>query len=150
MLSQFLFLIVLFALVVAFDQNPTKVKTDEIEGIICTNYADWKSITGAKEFWMPSKQEVLKAEQRIQEHLKTNTERYADLWKKLPAYKRQYVGIIVNDRKRIFCNFFCFPDGPPSEKPMIVFDGGTCFFHIEYDVSDKNCYEFKANASAAH
>lgn len=66
----------------------------------------------------------------------------------LPEYKRQYVGIVVDGHKRIFCNFFCADDLPLSDKPFVVFDGGEWFFRIQYDLEDKKCYHFNANGYA--
>jgi hypothetical protein len=133
---------------VGFAQDSTTVKTDKTEGIICTNFSDWKFMVTAREFWTPTKAEVLQAEEQIEEHLKSNPNRYRALWRKLPDYKRQYLGIVVAGHKRIFCNFFCWTDRPLSDKPVFVFDGGECFFRIEYDLKDKKCYNFNANGEA--
>ncbi len=134
-----------------FSQDSVTVKTDKIDGIIYTNFADWKPLVQATEFWTPTKEEVLKAEEKIEEYLRSDPARYAELWRKLPNYKRQYVGIIVNGHKRIFCNFFCSKTFFPSEYlsvPLVVDDGGECFFRIEYDLGDKKCYNFNANGNA--
>ncbi len=143
-----LILTVVLLITTAAAQKPVIVKTDKINGIICTNFSDWKSLVTAKKFWTPTKEEVLKAEEKIEAHLKANPKAYADLWTKIPKYKRQYLGIVVNGHKRIFCNFFCLLEGPLTDKPFIVFDGGACFFRIEYDLNDKKCYDFQANGTA--
>jgi hypothetical protein len=133
-----------------FGQESGKVKTDKIEGIICANVSDWKLMVTAKEIWTPTREEVLKAEEKVEDHLKNNPLSYAaDLWRQLPDYKRQYVGIIVGGHKRIFCNFFCWTERPLTEKPVFVLDGGECFFRIEYDLEDKKCYNFNANGYAS-
>src|SRR6185295_9968804 len=128
-----------------------RVKTDKIDGNIYTNFADWKPLVQATEFWTPTKEEVLKAEQKIEEYLRSDSARHVDLSRKLPNYKRQYVGIIVNGHKRIFCNFLCSSAFFLSEYvfvPIVVDDGGECFFRIEYDLVDKKCYNFNANGNA--
>lgn len=129
-------------------QESMTVKTDRSEGIICTNFSDWNFMLKGVEFWTPTKAQALKAEEKIKEHLKDNSPSDApDLWRDLPKYKRQYVGIIVNGHKRIFCNFYRW-NKPLSPKPIFVFDGGANFFRIEYDLEDEKCYNFKTNGYA--
>ncbi len=129
-------------------QDSKTVKTDKIEGIICTNVADWKFMVKAKEFWTPRKEDVLKAEEKIEDHLRNNTVGHApDLWRRLPDYQRQYVGIVIDGRKRIFCNFLCSKQKPLTARPVLVFDGGECFFTIVYDLGDQKCYNFKTSGS---
>ena len=131
-----------------FGQESKTIKTERIEGVICTNFSDWTFMVKAKEFWTPTKEQVMKAEEKIEEYLKNNPVSNAhDLWRKLPDYKRQYVGVIVDGHKRIFCNFYCW-NKRLSDKPVFVFDGGACFFRIEYDVDNQKCYNFETNGDA--
>ena len=53
------------------------------------------------------------------------------------GWLRQYVGIVRNDHRYIYGNFF--PNEPDfdagwKDKPMVVCDGGPAFFGVEYDV----------------
>ena len=129
-------------------QESMTIKTDEVEGLICTNFSEWKFILKEKDFWTPTKAQALKAEERIKEHLKNKPLSYVpDLWRKLPKYKRQYVGIIVNGHKRIFCNFYR-SDEPLSDKPFFEFDGPYVCFWIEYDIEDQKCYNFEYSGYA--
>ena len=134
----------------AVGQDSRNIKTDKIEGIICTNFAAWRSVVATTEFWTPTNDDVLAAETQIEAYLKTKSKnlRTTDLWRKLPDYKRQYVGIMVKGHKRIFCRFFCRFPGPLNDKAFRVEDGGECFFRIEYDLDDQQCYNFEANAYA--
>ncbi len=145
-------LLSLFLLVIATTacgQDSRSVKTDKVNGLICTNFADWKSMVKATEFWTPTKDDVLTAEDQIEAYLKKDSKFHTpDLWRKLPEYKRQYIGIVVNGHQRIFCNFFCWSQLPLNEKPVFVFDGGECFFRIQYDLDEKTCYDFNANGVA--
>ena len=98
--------------------------------------------------WIPTKEQVLEAEERIEQYLKENPNKKSpDLWRKLSKYKRQYVGIVVDGHKRIYCNFYC-SDEPLSSKPYFVADGGDCYFQIEYDLKDKDCYNLIVNGEA--
>jgi hypothetical protein len=70
-----------------------------------------------------------------------------DLWQKLPRYKRQYVGFVINGHKRIFCNFYCSEESL-SCKPVVYEDGGDCFFQIEYDVEKEQVDKISINGEA--
>ena len=120
-----------------FAQDSRTVKADTIDGLICTNFSDWKFMVNATEFWTPTKEDVLATENQIEAYLKKDSKFHTpDLWRKLPKYKR------------IFCNFFCWSHRPLDDKPVFVFDGGECFFRIQYDLDDKQCYDFNANGDA--
>jgi hypothetical protein len=141
--------LVLLMTAATFAQDSRTIKTDTIDGLICTNFADWKFMVRATEFWTPTKDDVLAAENQIEAYLKKDSKFHtSNLWRKLPEYKRQYVGIVVNGHKRIFCNFFCWSHRSLDDKPVFVFDGGECFFRIQYDLDDKQCYDFNANGYA--
>jgi hypothetical protein len=134
---------ILVATVVASGQDTRTIKTEKINGLICTNVTDWKSVVKATEFWTPTKEDVLAAEDQITAYLKKNPKFHMpDLWRKLPEYSRQYLGIVVNGHRRIFCTFFCSADLPLTDKPFVEFDGGECFFRVQYDVDEKQCYDF--------
>jgi len=121
------------------------VKTDKVDGIICTNWAEWKFISKNKEFWTPTKEQVLQAEEGIEQNLKDNPPRESpNLWRKFSKYKRQYLGITVDGHKRIYCNFYCSGE-PLSEHPVFYDDGGDCFFHVQYDVEEQKCYALSIN-----
>jgi len=129
-------------------QESVIIKTDKIEGIICENLTEWKFIFENKELWIPTKEEILEAEEKIEQYLKDNpSKRSPELWRKLSKYKRQYVGVVVDGHKRIFCNFYC-SDKPLDSKPYLVSDGGDCYFQIEYDLKDKDCYSLLINGEA--
>lgn len=88
--------------------------------------------------WQPSVGEIVSA----LDHLKHDH----SLWvgkgtpdlKPWREYRFQYYGIHGNGRRIIFLNAFCsrFWDRAPNwrTEPVIVFDGGSCFFHATFDV----------------
>ena len=129
-------------------QESVTIKTDKFEGIICANLSDWKNLLENKELWIPTKEQVFESEERIEQYLKDNPNKKSlNLWQELSKYKRQYVGIVVDGHKRIFCNFYC-SDEPLSSKPYFVSDGGDCYFQIEYDLNNKNFYNLIVNGEA--
>lgn len=99
-------------------------------------------------FWTPTLAEVTELEQKLPDYL---LQRLGDqpynpwgtgsaaipLWKKAPLYKRQYVGVTKEGVHVIHVIFFCALDfGRPYNwhvYPLVVFDGGDCFFRIDYD-----------------
>ncbi|MFC1588209.1 hypothetical protein ACFL54_07860 [Planctomycetota bacterium] len=64
-----------------------------------------------------------------------------DLLAKFRAYKRQYVGIYADGKKRIFINFFdseAFSDETNwKNNPIVVDDGGDAFFQVQFDLASK-------------
>lgn len=128
------------------DKTFEMVKTERFEGVIISREKG-KSFAASDKFWTPSKRDVLKLEEKIGEYLKKAASPASpDLWSKLPAYKRQYVGIVKNERKIIFTNFFC--DSITSRlrdtmgidwksRPLGIEDGGDCFFNVWYDVDSE-------------
>ena len=54
----------------------------------------------------------------------------------LTAYRVQYVGIVRDGRQVIFTNFFCDTFGVDwRTQPVIVDDGGGCYFVVEFDLA---------------
>ena len=77
-------------LIPCFAQKPIIIKTDEFEGIICTNFSEWSYLNKDKSFWFPSREQVLEAEAAISKYLKEKKpEQSPKLWQKLSHYKRQ-------------------------------------------------------------
>src|ERR1700750_3259893 len=64
---------VLLLVTTVVGQDSRNIKTDKIEGVICTNFAAWKSIVPATEFWTPTKDDVLAAEPQIEAYLKRDS-----------------------------------------------------------------------------
>ncbi len=130
------------------NQSSHKIETEKVKGIICTDAKQWEFTFKGKEFWTPTKEQVLDAEAEIERVLKDKPPAESpDLWQKLPLYKRQYVGIIINGHKRIFCNFYCTEE-PLDCKPVLYADGGDCFFKIEYDVEGRKVEKLEINGNA--
>jgi len=68
----------------------------------------------------------------------------------LSKYRCQYFGIIVDGKKRLYCNYFRRGEWDRDWKtdPVIVMDGGNYFFQLEYDVESKQCLNFVVNGVA--
>jgi hypothetical protein len=123
-------------------------------------------------FWTPTESEIAKIEAIIPLTLKRALEEpdeLADLVgsngkdfarQEIPkilanysVYARQYAGIVVNGKRRIWCNFFDRrhveqqPDGW-RRSWLVVFDGGSSYWRIECEVDTGRCTDFNSNAYA--
>jgi len=110
-------------------------------------------------FWQPSIDDVASAEDCIRQFLvsaqdSANLDAYqresvAFILKNLAQYRRQYVGIVVDGEKRIWCNLF-FSDSFPNWQhvPVAVEDGGKHFWQIEYLVLEDECTNFYLHGEA--
>ena len=132
------------------NQSAITIETDKVKGIICTDAKQWEFMFKGKELWAPTKEQVLEAETEIERFLKDKPPvQSPNLWQKLPRYKRQYVGFIIDGHKRIFCNFYCSRlEEPLTCKPVMVADGGDCFFQLEYDVEGEKVEKLQINGVA--
>jgi len=121
---------------------------DEITGVILpiTNehIASWLADTKG---WMPTKAIIKKAEPVILTYIKDSDE---EIFNKLDSYRCQYVGIINEGKKRIYCNFFWLTDEEKDwhTNPVFVVDGGNWYFQIEYDVDTEKCLSISVNGEA--
>jgi hypothetical protein len=136
------------------------VQTDAAEGVIVPEQkgAEFGLLHARNqppsEYWTPTEQDVLKLEENLAAYLKKAApERAPNLWTKLPDYKRQYVGIVVGGRKRIYANFVCnsavaehFADW--KSRPAQMLDGGACYFQVDYDVGSGELSDLQVNGEA--
>lgn len=131
------------------------IKTEEFEGVIFPRQKgkDFvRAFTGAdeREFWTPSRANVLRLERKIEAYLKKAAARRSpNLWSKLSTYKRQYAGFVRNGRRMIFANFFCESLNTDwKTTPIAVADGGDCFFNVLYDVDSATFSDLQINGEA--
>jgi len=132
------------------DEKPSIIKIQEFDGVIFS--ADSTDIIFDTEriidgYWSPSEEDVHAAEAAIHNFIKVSQ---PEIFTRLHKYGRQYFGIIVKGRKRIYCNFFMNPKEFPYRFSQFVFvlDGGNYYFRIEYDVDSKTCLNFLSNGEA--
>lgn len=97
--------------------------------------------------WKPSEAIIKKAQPVILEYIKNSDEK---IFKNLDQYRCQYFGIIINGKRRIYCNFFWLPEYGENwrSNPVIVDDGGNWYFQLEYDIETGNCLNFSVNGEA--
>lgn len=118
----------------------TPVSGDGYAGVIvdaesAAEFAGWlhgdEILTG----WEPTADDIAALEAALPGFLKTAPQAKPDLWERLPTYKRQYAGFIdATGHTFILVNAFCdasFADW--QSEPVLVLDGGDCFFQVDYD-----------------
>ena len=142
----------------------TLIETPEYTGVIISE-------SGASEFsylfdeasttfWEPSIDDISRAEKCIKQFLVSvqnnpdldtyQKEKLAFIVENLETYRRQYVGIVVDGEKRIWCNSFYSADSFPNWQrvPVDVDDGGNRFWQIEYILLKDECINFYVHGEA--
>jgi hypothetical protein len=111
--------------------------------------------------WTPTPEQTQKALLSIQSYLDhpdtTNRWKKAEIKKILAnvkKYRVQFVGVVHDGRKVIWCNFFPVPYNGEDhfkywkQEKVEVMDGGFSFWQIYYDPSADKCLEFASNGYA--
>lgn len=131
------------------------IKTEKFEGVIIPREKAgemMKAFSGIeeKETWTPDKAEVLQLEARIAAYLKKAAAKQSpNLWSKIASYKRQYFGLIRNNHRVIFTNFFCDSFQVDWKSTVVaVEDGGDCFFTVMYEINRASFSELRINGEA--
>jgi hypothetical protein len=85
-------------------------------------------------YWTPTREQVLAAEERLGAFLQTAAPQIA---RRLPTYRRQYVGVLNKTQRLIYLNCFTFDartDADWGVRPVQVEDGGDAYFQVFYDI----------------
>jgi len=140
------------------------VETDEYTGVIFSeaNASEWSFLFSAAstEFWQPSLADVSRAEECFTRFLASAPDdpdlkdyEKADaafVLENLMAYRRQFVGVVIDGEKRVWCNAFwprdLFPDW--ELEPVYVLDGGRDFWEMEYIPATDECTGFHVHGEA--
>ena len=125
--------------------------TGGVDGVIFpARKADFAAhTTGRKElqYWTPAQSDIVEATRHIRAFLAKQSPFIAN---RLQQYRCQYFGIIVDGKKRVYCNFL-HRDGHDENwqtRPVFVLDGGDSYFQLEYDMQSKRCLNFMVNGEA--
>jgi hypothetical protein len=110
--------------------------------------------------WVPTKEETTKALNAIFKFLQ-NPEEHKNYSKveinkinlireRFLNYRVQFVGIAVDGKRRIHCNFFPNKESFSywKESYVFVFDGGYSFWRIDFDINSGKCLKFESNGDA--
>jgi cyclophilin family peptidyl-prolyl cis-trans isomerase len=103
------------------------------------------------EYWTPDEDDVEDLEDEIEDFLEDAAEDGdvgEDVVEGLPEYGRQYAGIVEDGDELILANFFCDGGSNPETIPVVVADGGDCFFRVTYDVDEEEFSDLEVNGEA--
>jgi hypothetical protein len=115
----------------------TPVTVNGIPGVIAPASAAGDFLATADGYWTPDLTDVEAAEAAL----------FADQGEL--AHFRQYAGIEQDGQRKILINGFCDSMNLNwYRSPMIVMDGGDCFFNAEYDVETDEIESFYFNGDA--
>jgi hypothetical protein len=97
--------------------------------------------------WTPSESDIEKAIPAIKAFLAKQATSIAN---RLTEYRCQFFGIIVDGKKRIYCNFFHREGHDENWKstPVSIWDGGDRYFQLEYDIESDQCLDLFINGEA--
>jgi hypothetical protein len=141
----------------------TLVETLEYTGVLISKdgASEFSHVFGeSTEFWEPSIDDVSRAEACIRQFLTSaqdnpqlDTSQKVNapvILENLEEYRRQYVGIVVDGEKSIWCNAFRPEDEFPNWQrlPVYVLDGGNDFWEIEYIPVKDECINFYVHGEA--
>jgi hypothetical protein len=142
----------------------TLIETPEYTGVIVSEAgaSEFRYLfeQASTTFWGPSGNDVSKTEECIRQFLVAaqddpkldayQKESAAFILESLAEYRRQYVGILVDGEKRIWCNSFRH-DNPRvdwTRIPVDVDGGGPNFWQIEYIVPKDECTGFHVHGQS--
>lgn len=142
----------------------TLIETSEYTGIIISESGasefGYLFSEAPTDFWEPSTDDISRAEKRIRGFLVSvqdsptsgsyQKEDAALILENLGKYRRQYVGIVVDGEKRIWCNAFYSDVSSPNWRrlPVDVDGGGKNFWQIECVLLRDECVNFTVHGVA--
>lgn len=130
---------------------PTAATPPEVAArILPAERARAQGLPKASAYWTPSLSEAWHVDQVIPPRLLDayGGEVEREIASRLDAYKAQYVGIVVDGRRRIVGNYLCgswVRDAELVKLWLEIADGGPCFFHFTYDPEDGAIVDFHVN-----
>ena len=108
--------------------------------------------------WNPAPLQIRELENRLPAALALEARQRGPRYKQPAAFRRQYAGLLIGNRRIIYVNAFPHDTGdlakagPPAARnfdrgrePVIVCDGGPAFFGVEYDPAKKTFAHFEFN-----
>jgi hypothetical protein len=104
-------------------------------------------------YWTPTEEDVLALENGLAAFLQEDPDRFnsetTPAWERLDNYNRQYIGLILDQKRIVYANFFCDSFETDWRKDFIfVMDGGDCYFQVKYDVESAEFFDLQVNGNA--
>ncbi len=87
----------------------------------------------ATAYFTPGEQDVAAFERALPAFLSGSADADARaIAGELTRYRRQFLGVVREEGRLVFGNYFCDPS-ESAENPVMVDDGGRCYFNVFYD-----------------
>ena len=108
-------------------------------------------------YWKPEVKEIEELEEKLLEfpEIKSSNSKYVQKFTTendrppAGAYRRQYVGIIMNTKKLIYANFLPRDNSHEDiNQVLMVFDGGASYWGIVYDPETKSFSDIEFNGES--
>lgn len=115
--------------------EPTWVTGEGFTGVILHDTRLYHWVYGEElPGWDLTAEDVALLEAALPQFLATSDHpQAAAVLEQLPTYGRQYSGFVLGKERRIIANYFCWPEDQDEWlQPIVVDDGGSCFFQIQY------------------
>lgn len=127
--------------------NPSFIPKENQAVIADSDYS-----TDTNKYWIPDERQTDKALDAVFVYLqssKDNNVEVVNILKNRDKFRVQFVGIVRNNNKVIFCNFFPINNNDKSESwkkyYQLTKDGGFWFWNIEYDLKENKCRNIVIN-----
>lgn len=99
-------------------------------------------------YWQPTRRHIVALESALLPYLESQSQALS-VRVEYEGYGRQYAGAIQGGQPLIILNAFCDTDNFTwLETPVVVDDGGNCYFSVRWDVSTGTFFELRINGEA--
>lgn len=131
------------------------VRGNGFEGVIFPaekRALDYGTEANKRQYWTPSETDVTEAESKLVVFLQQaelGSREKERILKDIKGYRRQYVGILTGGKKELFVNFFCESFQQEWTKHLVIVrDGGSCFFRVNFSMEKKTFHGLLVNGYA--
>ena len=109
---------------------------------------EWVRVKGGS--WEPTAAVLTNIKETLQSYIKEQAKAPARPLRKWREYTFQYQGIEDKGRNYVFINALCRPDPrwKLEDDFQMVFDGGSCYFHLNYDPARRQFFGLIINGEA--
>lgn len=131
---------------VHFDDGALKDSMPPFEGVIVPEVHAKRFHAGydgpAEGYWSPSVEQALAVGKSLSAYVE---KKHSKISERLHSYRYQLVGYLKGGRRLMFVNAFCQTHGDWKTSPIMVDDGGDCYFQLTYDPATQQISRFQVN-----
>ena len=107
----------------------------------------WVPVQGG---WQPEPQVVSELKAKLQPYVESKAQAQGRKMRTWSEYTFQYQGQEEKGRKYVLVNALCHKDQRWNleKQVVVIFDGGSCFFHLKFDPQTRRYYDLIINGEA--